>query len=425
MPSKGGRRSEVVLGTAGAPANTLDAATLGIDPAQLARPLRLGPGLEVERLRELAGQGQLSPSESDELYEYRLRRLAARERALPRVVAEGNEEDLRELIDGYRRRLRELRAFEEQRRQAGLPAGYAVDPAPLQEARRRLAELAGTRPRGLLAGAGSSAAAPEGAVRLPEAAFAPAAEDAPLYLLAPPSLPSEALARSVDAVAAQGAQVRLVHDAAEVPRDQPALVLNWGGAGELPADLVVLNRPEAVRVSSDQVESLRRLGDLAPRTVLNPQDLHLLGSEQVVAKRRRGARGSGKRVLSSSSSAEDLAGFDLYQELVAERREYRVSVLSGRIVSAYLKRTPEGTPPETLRPAWDFQRVDQLPRAVAESARRAAERLGLDYSGVDVVEDLGSGRVMCLEANAAPGMSEDTVRSLYATVQQVVRRAGA
>ena len=102
-----------------------------------------------------------------------------------------------------------------------------------------------------------------------------------------------------------------------------------------------------------------------------------------------------------------------------------MSVLSGRIVSAYLKRTPEGTSPEHLRPAWDFERVDQLPRAVAESARRAADRLGLDYAGVDVVEDLGSDRVMCLEANAAPGMSEATVRSLYATVQQVVRRAGA
>src|SRR5947207_7780522 len=371
MPSKGGRRSAVTLGRAGAPANTLDAAALGLDPARLARPLRLGPGLEVERLRELARQEELTPSESDELYEYRLRRLGARERAVPRVVAEGNEEDLRDLIAGYRRRLRELRAFEEQRRQAGLPAGYAVDPAPLQEARRRLAELADARPRGLLAGAGSPTGA-GGVVRLPEAAFAPAAEDAPLYLLAPPSLPSDALARSVDATAAQGAQVHLVHDAAEVPRDRPALVLNWGGAGELPSDLVVLNRPEAVRISSDQVESLRRLGDLAPRTVLHPRDLHLLGSERLVAKRRRGTRGSGKRVLSASSSAEDLAGFDLYQEFAAQRWEYRVSVLSGRIVSAYLKRTPEGTSPENLRPAWDFERVDQLPRAVAESARRAA-----------------------------------------------------
>jgi len=33
-----------------------------------------------------------------------------------------------------------------------------------------------------------------------------------------------------------------------------------------------------VRIASDQVESVRRLGELAPRTVLRPQDMHLLGS---------------------------------------------------------------------------------------------------------------------------------------------------
>jgi glutathione synthase/RimK-type ligase-like ATP-grasp enzyme len=39
--------------------------------------------------------------------------------------------------------------------------------------------------------------------------------------------------------------------------------------------------------------------------------------------------------------------------------------------------------------------------------------VGLDYAGVDVVEDLQTGRVLCLEANAAPGMSAETLRSLY------------
>jgi D-alanine-D-alanine ligase-like ATP-grasp enzyme len=51
--------------------------------------------------------------------------------------------------------------------------------------------------------------------------------------------------------------------------------------------------------------------------------------------------------------------------------------------------------------------------------------VGLDYAGVDVVEDRSSGHVYCLEANAAPGMSEDTVRSLYSQVQQTLRRQAA
>jgi glutathione synthase/RimK-type ligase-like ATP-grasp enzyme len=61
---------------------------------------------------------------------------------------------------------------------------------------------------------------------------------------------------------------------------------------------------------------------------------------------------------------------------------------------------------------------------VLETAREGARRIGLDYAGIDVVQDLDSGRVLCLEANAAPGMSPETLRSLYASVQQVLRRNG-
>jgi D-alanine-D-alanine ligase-like ATP-grasp enzyme len=40
---------------------------------------------------------------------------------------------------------------------------------------------------------------------------------------------------------------------------------------------------------------------------------------------------------------------------------------------------------------------------------------------VDVIEDTRTGRVYCLEANAAPGMSEDTLRSLYGHIQNTLR----
>jgi len=54
-------------------------------------------------------------------------------------------------------------------------------------------------------------------------------------------------------------------------------------------------------------------------------------------------------------------------------------------------------------------------------AREGARRIGLDYAGVDVIVDRRTGRAYCLEANAAPGMSEQTLRSLYAQLQRTVR----
>jgi len=86
-------------------------------------------------------------------------------------------------------------------------------------------------------------------VRLPAVAFQATESDVPIYILAPRSLGSEALSRNVESVAQQGANLRVVHDPSEIQRDaqMPPLVLNWGGSEALPADLVALNRPDAVR----------------------------------------------------------------------------------------------------------------------------------------------------------------------------------
>jgi len=403
-------------------ARTLEPQDLGLDTSSLTLPLRRG--YEVGRFTELSGrQERLTAQESDELYRYRLRRLALRERRLERAAAGEDEGELRGAIADYSSRLRELNRFEVSRQQTGLAAGYPVDPDVVGRARERLVELATRRPRGLIAGESESVQADAATFRVPEAPFTPGVEDAPVYVLVPVSIPSNALARNVEAVAAEGAALHLVHDIAEVPRDRPALILNWGGSERMQDGLVVLNRPEAVRISSDQLASLRCLRELAPRTVVNPDDIGLLGGARVVAKRRQGARGAGKQVLSASCAAGELAQYDVYQELLANRREYRVSILSGRVVSAYLKRPPMGTSSEELHPDWSFERVQELPRSVADMARQAAARIGLDYAGVDVVEDLSTERVLCLEANAAPGMSVETVRSLYAHVQQVLRQS--
>ena len=431
MPSKSGN-----LARGGQPAEGL-AATLGgaaprrgVDlvtalPTSELRPLRRGD--EVQRFNELARrQEELTEAEADELYRYRIRRLHARVQQLTRAVDTRDEEAIRRCLADFDRRLAELRRLEAVREQAGLATVSDLDLTAREDAEGALVSLAHLRRRGLVAGSEESPPQPAGGVRLREVAFASRPDDAPVYVLAPASIPSESLARRVEAVAAEGAQIRLVHDPAEIPRQgPPPLVLNWGSTQVLPEDLVTLNQPESVRIASDQVASLVRLGELAPRTVLNPQDISLLGGERIVAKQRHGARGGGKAVLPATAPDRDHAHYDLYQQFIPDRSEYRVSVLSGRVVSAYVKHLPEGSAPDDLHPDWRYERASVLPRAVVTAAREAAQRVGLDYAGVDVVEDRSSARVYCLEANAAPGMSEETVRSFYAHVQQALRGRAA
>jgi len=437
MPSKGGRRSSSRVVTS--------AITEGVSPAvPIARSLggpsapnpsayviadeeigrALRRGAEVERFNELARrQDELSPDELDELYGYRLRRLQSRLRRLDRLRSSDDEEAIRAALDDLDVRIQELDRLEDARRTVGLSVMDQFDLSSRQAGVDRLLEISRRRPAGLIAGSDGPPPHPTGNARITQVAFRPSSDDVPVYILAPTSIPSEAVARNVESVAGEGAQIRLVHDPNEIPRggERLPLVLNWGGSEALPTDLVALNRPESVRTSSDQVDSLRRLGELAPRTVARPDDTPLLGTERVVAKRRHGARGSGKAVIWADAGWSERVRYDLFQEFIPERREYRVSVLSGRVVSAYLKQPPEGTSPEELRPEWSFRQAHVLPAAVVSTAREAARRIGLDYAGVDVVEDLRTGRVLCLEANAAPGMSPETLRSLYAQIQQTLR----
>ncbi len=391
------------------------------DPGELARSLRRGA--EVDLFNRLAArQDALTAEESDELYLYRLRRLLTRIRQLERSSVTDDEAAIVENLADFRGRLEELRRFEGTRRSAGLSAGYEIDAGAEERALNRLVELASRRPRGLVAGDEELAVQPTGSVRLREEPFAPSSGDVPVYVLVPPSLPADALLRNVQAVSGQGARIRCVRDLAEIPQtENPPLILNWGSTQLMPAEAVALNRPDAVRIASDQVESLERLRELAPRTVCNPDDIGLLGGDQLVAKQRHGSRGSGKAIVSIGAPATELAGYDCYQQFVAGR-EFRVSILNDQVVSAYLKRPAEGAAPSTLRPDWTFERCQILPKAVVAAAREAARRIGLDYAGIDIIQNQQTGRVYCLEANAAPGMSEETLRSLYAHIQETLRR---
>ncbi len=435
MPSKGGRTAAGTNPTVGPPVVAAPPVewsreqwnAAGFTASEIGRPLRRG--IDVERFNELAAREDqlLPPEEADELYRFRLRRADSRLRQLSRARSRGDEEGIRAALADLDSRLAELRELEEERQHDGLAIGYELNLGERQGAIDQLLELARRRPRGLVAGvpgSGRASTQPAGDVRLPPIAFESSPDDAPVYVLAPASLPSDALARNVQAIADQGANLHLVHDPAEIPRGggAPPLVLNWGASDSLPADLVVLNQPQAVRIASDQVESLRRLGELAPRTVLRPDDLNLLQSEHVVGKQRHGARGSGKAVIQSDAPWSERARYDLFQEFITDRDEYRVSLLNGRVVSAYLKQPPAGTGPQDLRPEWTHQLVATLPASVVATAREGARRIGLDYAGVDVIVDRRSGRTLCLEANAAPGMSERTLSSLYSQLQRTVRR---
>ena len=221
MPSKSGNRARrgepaeglaTTLGSA-TPRPGLDLAT--VLPTSELRPLRRGD--EVQRFNELARrQDELTEAEADELYRYRIRRLHARVEQLRRAVDDGQA--IRRGLADFDRRLAELRRLEAARERSGLPIVSDLNLTVREDAVGALVSLANLRRRGLVAGSEEPPPLPHGAVRLAEVAFVPRPDDAPVYVLAPASIPSDSLASRIEAVAAEGGQIRLVHDAAEIPR---------------------------------------------------------------------------------------------------------------------------------------------------------------------------------------------------------------
>src|SRR5205807_2941822 len=226
VPSKGGRTTVTTNPTVGPPVVASPAPPVvrtrdewenaGFTVAEIGRPLRRG--VDVERFNELAArEDALVPEEAEELYRYGLRRVRSRLRQLARASNRADEAGIRAALDDLDGRLAELRRLEDERQRAGLAIGYELDLDQRQAAIDQLLELARRRPPGLVGGSNQAPIQLTGEVRLPPTAFQPSPNDVPVYILAPRSLPSDAVARNVEAVAHQGANLHLVHEASEIP----------------------------------------------------------------------------------------------------------------------------------------------------------------------------------------------------------------
>jgi glutathione synthase/RimK-type ligase-like ATP-grasp enzyme len=203
------------------------------------------------------------------------------------------------------------------------------------------------------------------------------------------------------------------------------MVVNWGDyEWEETGQYAVINSAEAVGVARDKLASLERLGELAPASTTRPAEAVARFGPVFAGKGRTGQSGSGKAILQNppggpadrplgNLSASAVSGYDYYQEYLPERTEYRALVLGGEVIALY-KRVPEGVEPGQLRPdSFEYQPLPTIGQRQLEASQIAMERVGLDFGGVDLVEDTATGRLMVLEVNSAPGLGQESLERLY------------
>jgi ribosomal protein S6--L-glutamate ligase len=228
-------------------------------------------------------------------------------------------------------------------------------------------------------------------------------------------------------LALEADNARLFHKGKEVP--QLSVALPRIGASVTAAGLSVVRQLEAIGVpmvngssaiwrSRDKLAALQQLaaaGVRIPRTVLARagDDVSRLVSQvgglPAILKLLQGTQGVGVMIAHSEAEVTSILGtlWDLGQEIllqefVAESRgtDVRALVVGDRVVAAMRREAKRGEFRSNIHRGGAGTAID-LPSEYAEAAVRAAQVLGLDVAGVDLLESSDGPKV--LELNSSPG----------------------
>jgi ribosomal protein S6--L-glutamate ligase len=180
----------------------------------------------------------------------------------------------------------------------------------------------------------------------------------------------------------------------------------------------VLNGSEAISRAKHKLACLQELASRnlpVPDTLIAryPRDLDrlmkLLGGPPVILKLLRGTQGTGVIFAESRQSVESVLetvwslGEDiLLQRFIAESkgRDLRALVLDGKVAAAMRRVGPPGEFRSNIHRG-GAGTVIQLPEAYEQAAVRAAQLIGLEIAGVDMLESKDGPKIM--EINSSPG----------------------
>ncbi|MFC7135252.1 MULTISPECIES: RimK/LysX family protein [Salinibaculum] len=177
----------------------------------------------------------------------------------------------------------------------------------------------------------------------------------------------------------------------------------------------MLNRPGAVTTA---MHKFATAAALAEADVPIPDALMALAGdrlndarrqfgEQAVYKTAIGTHGGGAWKVDLDDPVNPRVGdrqafLQRFVDSPGETRDARVYIVGGTIIGAMYRKAPEGEWRTNVSLGSDVEdATDDLPENAKEMARQAAEAVGLDYAGVDLIEN-GGGWVV-LETNPTAG----------------------
>jgi ribosomal protein S6--L-glutamate ligase len=180
-----------------------------------------------------------------------------------------------------------------------------------------------------------------------------------------------------------------------------------------------LNESVAITRSRDKLRALQLLArkgigmpvtGFAHSTKMSSELIKLVGGAPLVIKLLEGTQGKGVVLAETQGAAEsvidafrDLDEYFLVQEFIKEAQgsDIRCFVIGGKIVASMMRKAKPGEFRSNLHRGASAESIKLTPEE-RKTAQRAADAMGLNVSGVDIIRSKHGPLV--LEVNSSPGL---------------------
>ena len=249
---------------------------------------------------------------------------------------------------------------------------------------------------------------------------------------------SDSVTSLIAALRERGANVkRLKYEGSTYRGSNNHLILNWGCHSRRSVDtqFPMINDPLAVQIASDKIKTFQKLKEEGmenniPKFTTTKEEAIGWAASGITVYCRTLTRSSQGRGIVVANSANEVVDAPLYTGKCSRRREIRIHVFDGQIISfAQKKKMSEErlaedgiTYSNDVRShgnGWVFAREGVvIPDEAKQVAIAAVGALGLQFAALDMALSLNSPKIF--EANTAPGLEGAT---LEAYVEAVIRAA--
>lgn len=209
-----------------------------------------------------------------------------------------------------------------------------------------------------------------------------------------------------------------------VPDTEYEAIIRWGCTANFGHVPICINTPEMIHIVNDKPGCRQQLIEAnvrCPNTWFNKTDVKeaiTLGTNNVIGRPSRHAQGRNIIISHTIEEIERDTTSTYWSEIIEKDREYRIYTFMGRIIMV-----AEKVPTEIGREriAWNhfgggaiFNNIkwSEWPIESCKLGLKAAETIGIDFAGVDVMEKDGVPYI--LEINSAHSLTSEYRKKTFA-----------